>query len=103
MTAVAERPVTAPDDGKRMRARALECLRTGRVSVLVAEATWDGQSWAPSSRIRAHVTSGVPGRTPRVVLFVGGTWCCSCADARDGGPCKHKTAVGMVTGWPFNP
>jgi len=71
-----------------MRAKALACLREGRVSVLRAE--------TDPRRVWAHVKSSRDGYRYRVALQ-GGKWVCDCRLGLRGEQCAHVAAVALVT------
>ena len=83
-----------------LRAKALACLRDGRVTVTKAHGAYGG---APGpQRVEAKVASSRPEHPAHVVdRWDGGEWSCTCpAHARSGLPCPHIAAVQLVTGWP---
>lgn len=83
---------------RRLRLRALACIREGRVRILVADRRWDAEfrEWMPSLRILAQCAS-TRRPTPYEVRLVDGVWSCTCGD-RTAESCKHRTAVALVTG-----
>ena len=82
--------------GLPVDARVLEVLADARLTVTVVEA---GRAEGV-----ARATDGEP---YQVRVFAGGRWACSCPAAswarRGAAPCKHATALRMVTGLPESP
>lgn len=75
-----------------MRAKALACLREGRVTVLGVKLD---AGWKPA-RVVARVRSSRDGHAYRVQLRVR-DWSCTCRDGLRNQPCAHAAAVALVT------
>lgn len=75
-----------------MRAKALACLREGRVTVLGVRLD---AGWQPV-RVVARVRSSRDAHPYRVQLRAG-QWTCNCRDGLHNQPCAHTAAVALVT------
>ena len=81
-----------------MRAKALACMRDGRVVVTEARA----EPYATRPRyVVAQVRSSRPERTQAYIVdLLDSTWSCTCAAGNRRAPCPHIAAVQLVTGHP---
>lgn len=75
-----------------MRAKALACLREGRVTVLGVQLD---AVWKPV-RVVARVRSSRDHHPYRVILRAG-MWTCTCREGMRNEPCAHVAAVALVT------
>lgn len=80
-----------------IRTAALDALRNGRVTVLMADRAVLGVSTEPPARVMAVVASSREDRrVPYLISLRAGDWTCTCQRP----DCAHIASVQLVTGHP---